>query len=835
MEKVWNRTDLPVEDRLAARSWTWGPDTFDARYEPYVQGPGGQHLVSYFDKSRMEINNPTADRNSQWFVTNGLLVVDMIGGQIQQGDAQFAPASPANIPVAGDQGGSPETPTYASLARYASLKGDNRAPNRTGQAIREGIGRTGGIGTLDNLAGFARYGVYEPTTGHNIADVFWSFINQRGTVYENGRYVNGTVVDWLFAMGYPITEPYWIKITVQGQERWVLMQAFQRRILTYSPHNPEGWKVEMGNVGRAYFDWRYQGQPLPATPTPKPAASITINPASGDTNTEITVTGKGFPAFAAVTIGAEKASDNYFRGLGTVGVKQDGTFSAKVKLPADAAHLGEVLITATANAGAVRATAGFKLSFAPNVSVDEREVVINGVLRVRGENFPANASIAIGLEFNPGNFEWVARTKANISGAFETTVAVGNRAAGTSIKVIAQADSGQKATASTTVRVIANPGLQALPNSGPVGVNVTLRGFTWPAGRAISYGFRAADSTTEAWMADTVFTDGAGNFTATVFIGREYAEKSEMRLFAYEGISRVRVETSYRVIRSNPPTPTPRPAEATVVVSPSVLAIGQVATVAGNNWQAGGTVNIGVGRPGFGVEEWLTAVRADGNRAFATSIALGPRWASAGTLVVTATIPNGKIATTYITVVASAGRISPSGLPMTVNTYNNGGGTLYKLNAQGWTPGKPVNIHIVSADGSINQPVAQSVVNEHGIFSASFNAAAPWAGRIDLGVRAVTSDGQQYSLRYAPTTTMVKQNGNTYSVTGYNWPANAFAEVVRNFSDEGKGDGDVIRSFVTDGNGNFSFTIELPRIPGQNKNDVEIRAKDQPYSATFDF
>src|SRR5262245_52573581 len=102
LEGVWSRTDLPVEQRRAVRTWTWGPDTFHTSYEPYAQGSGGQHLVTYFDKSRMEINNPSANRNSPWFVTNGLLVVDMIAGHIQAGDQQFIPTTPANIPVAGD-------------------------------------------------------------------------------------------------------------------------------------------------------------------------------------------------------------------------------------------------------------------------------------------------------------------------------------------------------------------------------------------------------------------------------------------------------------------------------------------------------------------------------------------------------------------------------------------------------------------------------------------------------------------------------------------------------------------------------------------------------------
>src|SRR4051794_10125751 len=227
---VWNRTDLPVQNRVAARSWTWGPEPFNAGYEPYAQGPGGQHLVQYLDKSRMEINDPAADRNSQWFVTNGLLVVDMIGGKIQTGDHQFIPVQRANIPVAGDAN-SPDTPTYASLAKVASVDIPNRAAVRTGQQIHEGLSHNGSVVNLDNLANLARYGTYESTTGHNIAHVFWSFLNQQGVVYQIGQYVNSTVVNGVFPMGYPITEPYWMKIRVNNQDRWVLMQAFQRRVL----------------------------------------------------------------------------------------------------------------------------------------------------------------------------------------------------------------------------------------------------------------------------------------------------------------------------------------------------------------------------------------------------------------------------------------------------------------------------------------------------------------------------------------------------------------------------------------------------------------------------
>jgi hypothetical protein len=46
-------------------------------------------------------------------------------------------------------------------------------------------------------------------------------------------------------------------VRVDGVERLVLVQAFERRVLTYTPSNPDGWRVEAGNVGQHYYEWRY--------------------------------------------------------------------------------------------------------------------------------------------------------------------------------------------------------------------------------------------------------------------------------------------------------------------------------------------------------------------------------------------------------------------------------------------------------------------------------------------------------------------------------------------------------------------------------------------------
>ena len=51
------------------------------------------------------------------------------------------------------------------------------------------------------------------------------------------------------------------KTTVVGIERNVLIQCLERRCLTYTPGNPDGWKVEFGNVGQHDYFWRYGTRP----------------------------------------------------------------------------------------------------------------------------------------------------------------------------------------------------------------------------------------------------------------------------------------------------------------------------------------------------------------------------------------------------------------------------------------------------------------------------------------------------------------------------------------------------------------------------------------------
>ncbi|MDQ6695741.1 MAG: glycoside hydrolase [Chloroflexota bacterium] len=258
----WESADRPVLVGKASRAWLWGPVSFAAARESYAQGVTGTREVQYFDKARMEINKPSGDptvQTSPSYVTNGLLVVELISGRIQIGDAQFEPTrTPSQQPVAGDVN-SPSALTYASLVSVASLNNDKRATDRTGQTVTATLDRSGDVRDDPARGGQVKLQRYEPTLGHNIPDVFWTFMNSRGPLYNSrlDSFSDGPLLNWIGDLGYPITEPYWTNVKIGATDKWVLVQAFQRRVLTYVADNPPATQVEMGNVGRHYFDWRY--------------------------------------------------------------------------------------------------------------------------------------------------------------------------------------------------------------------------------------------------------------------------------------------------------------------------------------------------------------------------------------------------------------------------------------------------------------------------------------------------------------------------------------------------------------------------------------------------
>ncbi len=258
-EQNWSRADRPIQLQteggpLTGRGWLWGPQPNLSRSELYAEGPGGLRQVVYFDKARMELTDPTTGR-----VTNGLLVTEMATGRLQLGDQRFEFVGPSDVPVAGDPNESRQNDLSPSYRSFKPLVEAGPASDLSGTAVNATLSKASVVGQNSELGKYARNQVYIPDTGHNIPDVFWNWFGTTGRIYDplDDSYQTGHVFDWLSTVGLPLTEAYWVRANVGGVEKDVLVQLFQRRILTYTPTNSPEWQVEMGNVGSHYLAWRY--------------------------------------------------------------------------------------------------------------------------------------------------------------------------------------------------------------------------------------------------------------------------------------------------------------------------------------------------------------------------------------------------------------------------------------------------------------------------------------------------------------------------------------------------------------------------------------------------
>ncbi len=249
--RVWQAADGAV-GHGASHSWVWGPGAFLTTYEP-ASTPSGNHLVQYFDKGRLEVNDPHADPTAPWYVTSGLLVKEMVSGQLQTADG-YEQRAPAAIPVAGDDG-----PSYAAFASLTAPTSD-----RSGAPLSQQISNDGRVQNIlrppDDSITAAHF---DAASGHNIASPFWQLAAAGDPLFAP---------NWLYVLGHPITEPYWASVSINGKPARVLVQLFERRVLTYNPANPAPFQVEFANLGRAYYQWRYRS---PLAHEEKPPADYT--------------------------------------------------------------------------------------------------------------------------------------------------------------------------------------------------------------------------------------------------------------------------------------------------------------------------------------------------------------------------------------------------------------------------------------------------------------------------------------------------------------------------------------------------------------------------------
>ncbi len=198
----------------------WGPlaNAHVGVIEPWKEAPNGQRIVQYFDKGRME--------SGSGGVTSGLLATELLFGRVQTGTNSFDSRPPPAIPIAGDA--SNPGPTYAafggpagSLLAPTMARIDSKAASGAATAA---LNADGTITTFMAGADFvlASFTDFDTATKHNVVRAFATYRDKLG----------------LTSIGYAVSEPFWCNLLVGGIPKAVLIQVFERRVLTYTPQNP---------------------------------------------------------------------------------------------------------------------------------------------------------------------------------------------------------------------------------------------------------------------------------------------------------------------------------------------------------------------------------------------------------------------------------------------------------------------------------------------------------------------------------------------------------------------------------------------------------------------
>lgn len=241
----------------------WGPlaNARASMMEPWKEAtPNGKRTVQYFDKGRMELGSGG--------VTAGLLATELVTGRVQTGTNSFEAHPAPAIPIAGDL--TNPGPTFASFTGPAASL---LAPATTKVSDKTPVGVTTALDTDGTLTMFmpgtdyasAAIGAFDVPTKHNVAAAFATYRDKVG----------------LTSIGYAISEPFWANILVGGERKSVLIEVFERRVLTYTPQNPAAFAVEMGNIGAQYYQWRYE---TPATTGVTPGISSTSTISASSTS-----------------------------------------------------------------------------------------------------------------------------------------------------------------------------------------------------------------------------------------------------------------------------------------------------------------------------------------------------------------------------------------------------------------------------------------------------------------------------------------------------------------------------------------------------------------------
>lgn len=162
--------------------------------------------AQYFEKGRLEDHSAT-HADPRWSTMLGRVTAELI---VQ---APWLPIGGTDL-------------AYGDLTAYAT-------------PVAAPPGFTGGVRAVPGGIFVPATADLSPGPGYVVADVFWEYMQQSVQPPQT----------WLQITGLPLTGAFEVTAHKAGGARPVLMQAFERALLTYDPANPAEWRIERANIG----------------------------------------------------------------------------------------------------------------------------------------------------------------------------------------------------------------------------------------------------------------------------------------------------------------------------------------------------------------------------------------------------------------------------------------------------------------------------------------------------------------------------------------------------------------------------------------------------------
>ena len=395
--------------------------------------------------------------------------------------------------MAGDAA-SPDAPSYASFAQVTP-----RVADLTGKVISQRIGRDGTLSPLASPTNSDLFKIasYDPTTGHNIPSVFSDWLAHSDIVLQGGRLVQGELVDPLSVVGHPITDAYWANVLVNGAPVTVLVQLFERRAITYNPNNPSDWRVELANVGRAYFDWRYKDAP------PAPAISAQADSAG------VVVRGWNWPGPSTVRVQIDPMSPGPVL-VGPSDVQADSSGRFALTLPYNQPLRAGLQAGTVLRASASSGSAGSAIPFAGKPPSET--VHVEGTIAMVESGQGGTRLTISALDGK----EWSLHlaTGAAITTSEGDPIPPASLDAGTA--VVVDVDTSQGAPVATGIRVLSESRTAARVDYAWAqdGSSIFVAGTGWPGGQDVTFSIGTASSAQAPFA--KVRADSRGNLTDSI-------------------------------------------------------------------------------------------------------------------------------------------------------------------------------------------------------------------------------------------------------------------------------------------------------------------------------